>query len=118
LGHYWVTADRALRLRKTLIMAEDEIADLADRMLAKHRRGEDSEFEFAIEWATLTEDEREKFMALMNERIAHRKEVLEAVTENVRILKLLFAYEQGAMPALEFVERVRSAVPDLLGQPD
>ncbi len=28
----------------------DEIADFADRMAAKHRRGEDPEFEFEIEW--------------------------------------------------------------------
>ena len=30
----------------------DEIADLADRMAAKMRRGEDPEFEFEIEWGS------------------------------------------------------------------
>jgi hypothetical protein len=34
-------------------------------------------------------------MALMDERIAHGEEVLEAISENVRILKLLFLYKQG-----------------------
>jgi hypothetical protein len=61
----------------------DHIADLADRMRAKQRRGEDLEFEFALEFGALTEDEREEFVALLNERTAHAKEVLEAIKENV-----------------------------------
>jgi hypothetical protein len=36
----------------------DEIADLADRALAM------SEFEFAIEWGSLTEEERDAVRAL------------------------------------------------------
>jgi hypothetical protein len=34
----------------------------------------------------------------------------------VRILGLLFAYQEGAITALEFAERVRGAVPDPLAQ--
>jgi hypothetical protein len=37
-------------------------------------------------------------------------------TENVRILQLLFIWRQGAITALEFVERVRGAVPDPLAE--
>jgi hypothetical protein len=88
----------------------DEIADLADRAEARRRRGERWEFEFAIEFAALSTAEREEFMALMNERIARGREVLEAVAEDVRILKLLLAYREGAITALEFVHRVRGAV--------
>jgi hypothetical protein len=88
----------------------DEIADLADRC-----RGM-SEFEFAIEWGALTAAEQDEWMALMGERTAHGIEKLEAIGENVRILCLLFAYQEGAIPALEFVERVRGAVPDPLAQ--
>jgi hypothetical protein len=91
-------------------MTDDEIADLADRMEAM------TEFEFAIEWGALTGEEQDAFMALMDERIAHGEERLEAVTENVRILRLLFLYQQGKITALEFVLRVRGAVPDPLAQ--
>jgi hypothetical protein len=51
-------------------------------------------------------------MALMDQRIARGEERLEAIAENARILRLLFAYQEGAITALEFVERVRGAVPD------
>jgi hypothetical protein len=54
-----------------------------------------SEAVFKIEWGSLTEDERAEFMALMDQRIAHGQEVLDAIQENVRILKLLFMYKQG-----------------------
>lgn len=84
----------------------DEIADLADRALAM------SEFEFAIWWGSLTAAEQDEFMALVRQRRAHGEEKLEALGESVRILRLLFAHKQGAITALEFVERVRGAVPD------
>jgi hypothetical protein len=45
-------------------------------------------------------------MAIMDQRIARGEERLEAIAENVRILRLLFAYQEGAITALEFVERV------------
>jgi hypothetical protein len=64
-------------------MTYDEIADLADRLEAM------TGFEFAIEWAALTDAERDEVMALLNERIAHGEERLEGITENVRALKAL-----------------------------
>ena len=88
----------------------DDVADLADRARAM------SEFQFAIEWGALTDAERDEFMALMDQRTAHGEERLEALEENVRILSLLFAYQEGAITALEFVERVRGAVPDPLAE--
>jgi hypothetical protein len=42
----------------------DEIAELADRTDANLRRGEDPEFEFAIDSRALTGEEREAFMVL------------------------------------------------------
>lgn len=97
-------------------MMYDEVADLVDRIEAKRRRGEGWELEFAIEYGSLTAAEREEFMALLEQRTAHGEEKLEALEENVRVLRLLFAYQQGAMSALELVERVRGAVPDPLAQ--
>ena len=88
----------------------DDVADLADRSRAM------SEFQFAIEWGALTGAECDEFMALMDQRIAHGEEKLEALQENVRILRLLFAHQEGAISTLEFVERVRGAVPDPLAE--
>ena len=105
-------------------MAEDEIADLADRMLAKHRRGEDAEFEFAIEWGALTDAEREDFMALMRQRIAHREERLDVIEETNRLLTALVmlivrsnapagmtlteALDAGYVGWMEVIETIRS----------
>jgi hypothetical protein len=88
----------------------DEIADLADRSRAM------SEFEFAIEWGSLTAAEQDAFMDLVKQRTEHGKEVLEALEEETRILRLLFCHQQGAITALEFVRRVRGAVPSPLAQ--
>jgi hypothetical protein len=49
-------------------------------------------------------------LALLAQRIAHGREVLEAIEEENRILKLLFVYEQGKITVQEFVERVRGAL--------
>jgi hypothetical protein len=94
----------------------DEVAELADRSLAKQRRGEELGIEFEIEFGSLTDEERADFMALMKERAAHGKEKLEALDEDNRVLSLLLAYQQGAITAMEFVERVRGAVPDPLAE--
>ena len=88
---------------------DDEIADLADRTRTM------SEFEFEIEWGALTEEERDEYGA---HGPAHGEEKLEALTENVRILQLLFAWREGAITTLECVERVRGAVPDPQERPD
>jgi hypothetical protein len=70
--------------------------------------------EFEIEWAALFAEEREAFIALMEQRRADGAEVLEALAENVRILQLLFTWQEGTNTTKEFVEQVRGAVPDPL----
>ena len=50
----------------------------------------------------------------MDQRVAARAEKLEALEEDNRILALLLAYDQRTITAMEFVERVRGAVPDPL----
>ena len=89
----------------------DEIVDLADRSRAM------SDFQF-IEFWSLTDDEQAEYVAPMKERVAHGEERLEALVENVRILRLLFAWRQGAITALEFVERVRGALLDPTIRPE
>ena len=90
----------------------DEVAELADRVLAKQRRGEELGIEFETDFPSLTDEERDDFLALMDERAAHGEEKLETLDEDNRILLLLLAYEQGTITTMEFVERVRG-VPDL-----
>ena len=94
--------------------APDEITDLADRLRAKQRRGEEPGLEFEIDFASLTAAEQNAFMALMEQRKAHGDEVLEALAENVRLRQLLFTWQEGKITTMEFVERVRGAVPDPL----
>jgi hypothetical protein len=59
------------------------------------RRGEDPGFEFG----GLTEAERDAFMALVRQRIAHGEEVLEAVEANVRALKALLVLVVSSAPS-------------------
>jgi predicted Fe-S protein YdhL (DUF1289 family) len=104
----------------------DEIADLADRLLAKQRRVEELDFEFAIEWGSLTGDERDELLALIEQRRAHREERLQAIEENVGALKALLvllvrsappgmslpeAIGSGHIGLMEVVETIRGAVP-------
>ena len=106
-----------------------EIADLADRMAAKHRRSEDLEFEFEIEWGALTGDERDDYMALLNQRIAHGEEGLEGIIDTNRALKAVFvlvvcngggtvgeALVEGRITVRDVVEAIRGAVPDPLAE--
>jgi hypothetical protein len=88
----------------------DHIVDLADRATARCRRGENWEAEFEVELGALTAEEMDEFMALLDQRQAHGGEKTEALEENVRILTLLFLYEQGKITAMEFVERVRGVL--------
>ena len=90
----------------------DGVAELADRIEARRRRGEDYEAEFEVDFGSLTDEEQLEFIALVRQRTAHPAEVLAAFEENVRILKLLLCWRAGVMTTLEFVERVRGAVPD------
>jgi hypothetical protein len=96
----------------------DPVRDLADRIEERRRRGENWEAEFEIEFGSLTTEEQDEFQALMDQRIAQGAEVLEAVSENVRILQLLFAYKEGAITAMECVERIRGVVTDLSAHRD
>lgn len=65
---------------------------------------------------SLTEEEQVDFLALMDQRIAHGKDVLGAIEENVRILELLICMQAGVITTMEFVERVQGAVPDPLAE--
>ena len=94
----------------------DEVAELADRIEERRRRGEDYEAEFEVEWGSLTEEEQVDFLALMDQRIAHGKDVLAAIEENVRILELLICMQAGVITTMEFVERVQGAVRDPLAE--
>lgn len=55
----------------------DEIAELADRLRAKLRRGEEPGLEFEIEFASLTDDERDEFLVLFDQRASHGEESSE-----------------------------------------
>ena len=68
----------------------DEIAELADRLRAKLRRGEEPGLEFEIEFASLTDDEPDEFLALFDQRaLTRRGKGTEDSPENVRILRAL-----------------------------
>jgi hypothetical protein len=98
----------------------DEITELADRA------PEMSEFEFAIEWGSLTAVEQDEFMALMRHRRAHGEEKLEAMEETSRALRALLvlnvartpgmdlpeAIGSGRIGLLEVIDAIRGAVPD------
>jgi hypothetical protein len=71
----------------------DVITDLADRARAM------SEFEFEIEWWSLTTDEQVKLQALLDQRLAHAKETPEAIEETNRSLKALFVLLIRKAPA-------------------
>ena len=81
-------------------MTMNEIADLADRSRTM------SEFEFAIEWWSLTPAEQDKFIALMCQRMAHGEEVLEAVQANVRVLKELLVLQVERAPSMSLTEAI------------
>jgi hypothetical protein len=92
----------------------DEVAELADRMLAKYRRGEEPGLEDRLAWAGLTDEERDRFMTDSDQRIAHLREKREAIEEDNRILKILLRCDVGQITPLEAVQQIRGAVPDPL----
>ena len=94
----------------------DAVAELADRMLEKYRRGEEPGLEDRLAWDGLTDEERDQFMAESDQRAAHRKEKLEALEEDNRILKILLRLDVGQITTLEAVQQIRGAVPDPLVQ--
>ena len=84
-----------------------------------------------IDWAGLTDEERDEFMALMDARIVHKKEKLEALEAENRALKALLrlqvrnapgmtvpeAIGSGRIGLLEVVHAISGAVPDALAGP-
>jgi hypothetical protein len=88
----------------------DHIVELADRIAERMSRGEAWEAEFEVEFHGLTTDEQDALLVLLRQRDAHGEEKLEALGENVRILKLLVRYQQGNLSALDFVARVRGVL--------
>jgi hypothetical protein len=87
-------------------MSDDEVRDLADRIAAKQRRGEEWRSEFSVEFWGFTAAEKWEYVALMEQRNAHRDEELEAIKESLRIARLLHEHQEGAITAREFVNRV------------
>ena len=54
----------------------DEVVELADRIGERQRRGEDWEAEFEVDFGSLTEEEQDDYVALMQQRCAHRADVV------------------------------------------
>lgn len=77
----------------------DEITELADRLRAKQRRGEELGLEFEIEFGALTDDERDEFLALQDQRIAHGEERVEAIEAQNRALKALLRVQVRGLRA-------------------
>jgi hypothetical protein len=94
----------------------DDIAELADRMREKMRRGEEWEFEFETDFASFTGKEQDDFIAFEQQQIAHKKEELEALEEDSRILKILLRLDVGLITPLQAVQQIRGAVPDPLAE--
>lgn len=94
----------------------DAVAELADRMLEKYRRGEEPGFEDRLAWDGLTDEERDQFMADSYQQIAHGQERLEALEEDNRILKILLRLDVGQITTLDAVQQIRGAVPDPLAE--
>ncbi len=94
----------------------DAVAELADRMLEKYRRGEEPGLEDRLTWDGLTEEERDRFIADSDQQIAHKKEKLEALEEDNRILKILLRLDVGQITTLDAVQQIRAAVPDPLAE--
>lgn len=107
----------------------DEVTELADRLQARQQRGESWDLEFEVEFGGLTDEQRDEFMALMHERIAHRKERKEALEAQNRALKALLRLQVQRAPGmavreaigghislLEVVNAIDGAVPDPLAE--
>jgi hypothetical protein len=111
----------------------DVITELADRLRERMRRGEELGIEFELDFASLTDEERGEFMALVEQQPAHGEEKLESLRENTRILlrsttwwsrarppgttlwEAGEAREAGYIGVMDVIESIR-AVPDPLQQ--
>lgn len=106
----------------------DAITELADRLLARQRRGEEWGLEFEIEYGALTDEERSAFDALVEQRIAHGQERLEAIEATNAALKALLrllvgsdappgatlaeALDAGHIGWLDVVDAIHGVVPN------
>jgi predicted Fe-S protein YdhL (DUF1289 family) len=84
------------------------VAELADRMLEKYRRGEEPGLEDRLAWDGLTDEERDQFMALMEQRAAHGEECLEAIEAQSRALKALLRLQVRRAPSMSIREAIGS----------
>jgi hypothetical protein len=94
----------------------DAVAELAARMTEKYRRGDEPGLEDRLAWDGLTGAERDEFMGLSDQQIAHGMEKLEALQEDNRLLKILLRFDVGLITPLEAVQQIRGAVPDPLAE--
>jgi hypothetical protein len=94
----------------------DAVAELAERMLEKYRRGEEPGLEDRLAWDGLTDEERDRFMADSEQQIAHATEKLEALQEDNRLLMILLRFDVGLITPLQAVHQIRGAVPDPLAE--
>lgn len=86
----------------------DEITELADRLRVKQRRGEGWELEFEVEYGGLTDEQRDDFLTLHSERIAHGEERLEAIEAQNRALKALLRLQVRRAPGMTVREAIGS----------
>jgi hypothetical protein len=87
----------------------DEVTELADLWLAQYERGEDLDhLEFRLRWAALTDEERDQFMALMEQRIAQREERREAIESENRALEALLRLNWRKAPRMSLPEAIGS----------
>ena len=91
----------------------DHVVALVNRALGAHARGEELGEAFELEFAGLTDEEREYFFTLLDQKAAHGEEREEVLAEDVRILDVLLPFRDGRIGAEEAVNRIRDAVPDL-----
>lgn len=88
----------------------DHVDDLIERLDESLRRGEWPEAAFKVEWEGLTEAEKNDYMALSKQQLAQRKEKLEAINADNRILRVLALYEYDVIDKREFLRMIRLVV--------
>ena len=83
-----------------------QVTELADRLLARQRRGEELGSEFEIEYGALTDDERDAYDALVEQRLAHGQERLEAIEATNAALKELLRLQVRKAPGMTVREAI------------
>ena len=94
--------------------AMDRITELADRLLARQRRGERWDLEFEIEYGALTDEEQDAYDALVEQRVAHGQERLEAIEATNAALKELLRLQVRKAPGMTVREAIGSGHISLL----